>query len=390
MKILFIGEYSGAYKTLIKFMKSKNIEIFWLHDGDGYKNIQGADYSIKFKKIKSKYKVIAFILKFYYLFLEIMGIKGFLQIRKYDEFIETLKDYDVVQLVNTKPLGEYSSLANIYFLKKIFKNNKKVYLSALGDDYTWVNECLRGGFRYSIFDRINYKNFFLYSWPLLYVYGLGYRKLNNYVIDNVQAIIPGLYDYYIAYKNNNIKKLTKIVPIAIEKRIDKPLCENKIEFPIKIFHGWQKNKDLRKGNDIFDEAIKSLQLKYPKKIEYIIVSNVSYDEYLEKFNSSHIFIDQCFSMDMGVNGLLGLSSGKVVFTGFESEVKMYYGVNNEKIAINALPDVDRVFNDLENFIIKPSLINEYSLGALNFIENYHSPEYVLKEFLSIWQNDLEV
>lgn len=393
MKVLFVGEYSGAYKDLIAYMKTQKIKVMWIHDGDSYKKLKGADFSIKYKKLTSDIFFISVLLKIYYLLLDFMGLKGLVQILRYNKIIDQLSDFDVVQLVNTKPLGEFSSLANIYFLNKIFKNNSKVFLSALGDDYTWVKSCLDRDFKYSSFDRMNMKNLYMYSWSMLYLYGLGYKKLDNLVMNNVCGIIPGLYDYYYAYENKKNPKLKKIIPIAVEikdfekikgKDKDKNKDKDKV-YPIKIFHGWQKNKELKKGNDIFHSAIIRLKEKYPEKISYEVVSGLSYNEYITKFRDCDVFIDQCYSMDMGVNALLGMASGKVVLSGFEEEVKNYYLVKNINIAINALPDENTIYNEIENLILNPELINLYSENALNFMKKYHSPDYVLSEYFKVWK-----
>lgn len=85
------------------------------------------------------------------------------------------------------------------------------------------------------------------------------------------------------------------------------------DYPVNIFHGWQPNKEYRKGNIFFDEALNKLMNNYPDKVNYQIVGGLPYEEYIKTFNDSHIFLDQCMSMDQGVNALLALAKGKVVF-----------------------------------------------------------------------------
>ncbi|MFW1815214.1 glycosyltransferase [Acinetobacter guillouiae] len=378
MKILLIGEYSGAYTHLSKKLKQEGHDVVWIHDGDAYKNFSGADFNIKYIKKETS----SIILKIFYIFLDVFGIKGILAIKKYKKKIELLKDFDVVQIINTNPLGEFGSFANIYFLRKIFKQNKKVYLSALGDDYVWVKNCLEKKVIYSMFDRLTLKNFYRYSWALLYVYGIGYIKLNNLVLDNVKKIIPGLFDYYYAYQSQGIEKCSDLVSLIIE-----PNENNDVDFfseKINIFHGWQHNKELRKGNDIFDRAIKKLKNKYPDKINYEIVSGLPYSEYIQKFSNAHIFIDQCFSMDQGVNGLLGMASGKVVFSGYSEELREYLQENDTEYLINALPNEDYLFNKLEYLVKNPNEMKKISTNAVSYIKKYHDADVIYKQLLSIW------
>lgn len=378
MKILLIGEYSGAYTLLSKKLKSEGHEVIWVHDGDAYKKFSGADFNIKYTASETTSNFF----KLFYILLDFLGLKGILTIRKYKEKINELKGFDVVQIVNTKPLGEFGSFANIYFLKKIFNQNKKVYLSALGDDYVWVKNCLDKKIKYSMFDRLTLRNFYRFSWALLYVYGVGYKKLNDLVFLNSSKIIPGLFDYYYAYKSQGVLKCSELVPLIVE-----PKSNDNVDFfseKINIFHGWQHNKELRKGNDIFDSAIRRLELKYPLKVNYEIVSGLPYQEYINKFSKAHIFIDQCFSLDQGVNGLLGMASGKIVFSGYAEELRSYLGEDDTKYLVNALPNEDYIFEKLENLINNPDEMVEISTNAIKYIEKYHNSDVIYKQLMDIW------
>lgn len=377
MKILLIGEYSGAYTLLSNKLKKEGHNVTWVHDGDAYKKFTGSDLDIKY----TKKPVTSLILKIYFFILDILGVKGLIAIRKYKKEIESLKDFDIVQIINTKPLGEFGSYANIYFLEKIFNQNSKVFLSALGDDYVWVKNSLQEKSQ-SMFNRMTYKNFYRFSWALLYVYGFGYKRLNNLVFDRVKKIIPGLYDYYYAYNKQNISKVTKLVPLIVDlknnEEIDFYSCS------INIFHGWQENKELRKGNDIFDRAIRKLIHKYPNRIKYEVVSGLPYDEYINKYKNSHIFIDQCFSMDQGVNGLLGMASGKIVFSGYSEELKKYHNEGDTEYLINALPNEDYLFEKLEFLINNPDKMQKISNNALNYIGKYHNADTIYQQLMYIW------
>lgn len=383
MKILLIGEYSGAYKSLVEVLKKHNHQVVWIHDGDAYKRIQGADYYIEYEYINTSNLLFKFSLKVYYSILDFFGIKGLKQILSYKSIITEFKDFDVVQLVNTKPLSGFGSLANLFLVKCLVKNNENIFLSALGDDYNWVVSCLQKQPPYSMFDRMNIKNFFKFNYSLLYVYGIGSRRLNNFIIKNVKGIIPGLYDYLHAYESQKIpcEKLVRLI-VKPNESYRKVCFESGV---IKIFHGWQKGKDLRKGNDIFHNAIKRLKMNYPDLIEYEIVSQLPFDEYTKRYESSHIFIDQCFSLDQGMNGLLGMAAGKVVFSGFDEKFVEYLGVDkNKKCLINALPDEDQIYKELEYLVLNRDKMSEISENALEYIEEFHNEDKIYNEYMNIW------
>ena len=378
MKILLLGEYSGAYNNLSNALKDEGYEVLLVNNGDGYKSL-GADIFIKYNYIFVNNKIITKFLNFYYILLMYSGFKGFFEIFKYLKIIKKMKNYDVVQLINPLFLSDYGAVVNFLVFLYLKKNNKKIFLSALGDDYFWVKYCLDGNFEYSIFDRLNFRTIKKYNYPLHYIYGLFNPLVNKYIVRNVNAIIPGLYDYYAAYKE--LRNCTEIVPLIIP--VDQEISNMTLQFPIKVFHGWQPGKDIRKGNDLFDKALRCLQDKYPDKISYEIVSGIPYNEYIKTFNSSHIFIDQCYSQDCGVNALLGMSKGKVVLSGFEECVKEKYNIDYMPL-INCKPSVENIFLQIENIILNIEIIESYSKNAIKFIDTYHNKKYVLSKYKNIW------
>ena len=117
-----------------------------------------------------------------------------------------------------------------------------------------------------MFDRMNFNNFARFTSSLLYVYGFGAKILDDTIKNSVKNTIPGLFDYYYAYKSQN-RKCSEIVPLLVNSTKVNPIIN--IEYPIIIFHGKQPGKSLRKGNDVFDKAILKIADKYPGKVKYI-------------------------------------------------------------------------------------------------------------------------
>lgn len=386
MKVLLIGEYSGVHTSLAKELKKMGHMVYIISDGDGYKKIGEPDLFITYTPLRSKIKFFSIILSIYYVLMEFLGLKGFLRAIKYVKEIKDIKDYEVVQLINTRPFSNFSSLGNFILLYFLFKNNKKVFLCALGDDYTWVKYCLDGKPPYSKFDRLELKYIGKFLWPLAYVYGFGFKFLDKFVIKKSKKIIPGLFDYYIAYKHSDYKdKLSEIVPLPVNL-IHSYQAFTFNNYPIKIFHGWQPGKELAKGNDIFDKAIKKLLLQYPEKIEYEIVGGIPYDEYLTKFSDSTIYIDQCYSLDRGMNAILGMEAGKVVLTGLDDSTVNYFGIAMNQCAVDAPPNEYKIFEELENLILNPDVMEKISREAILFVKRHHDSTLVAKKYISIWSS----
>ena len=106
MKILLVGEYSRLHNTLKESFTSLGHEVTLIGDGDGFKNFP-VDISIK--AVFAHLPVLKWITQFFYKFLNIdlteleRGTRCLLQLRR-------LKNYDVVQLINEKPLKTFPFL----------------------------------------------------------------------------------------------------------------------------------------------------------------------------------------------------------------------------------------------------------------------------------------
>lgn len=383
MKVLLIGEYSGVHTNLAKALREQNIEVATVHDGDSYKSFT-SDITIKYNRLSSKNKYINFILRWYYLILLYLGVLGCLQIFLHKDKLNSLRGYDVVQLINPVFLSGFGSIVNIFVLKMLIKNNNKIFMCALGDDYVWVKGSIKNKEFKSMFHLMRLGNMRQYLHSMMYVYGFFYAYLNKLVIKKSRRIIPGGYDYYYYYRHFN--NCNEIVPIPIEVSVDvKPLKFD--GYPINIFHGWQPGKEYRKGNLFFDDAVKKLLKNYPDKVVYQVVGGVPYSEYIKTFNDAHIFLDQCLSMDHGVNALLALAKGKVVFSGLDKDLESYCGIDpSNRPLLNATPEVNAIYAQLENLILNPDLLNFYSVNAISFIEKRHSFNCVVSAYRKIWDD----
>jgi hypothetical protein len=83
-----------------------------------------------------------------------------------------------------------------------------------------------------------------------------------------------------------------------------------------------------------------------------------------------IILDQVYSFDQGYNALEAMAKGKVVFTGAENEFIKYYNLT-EKVALNALPDLDYLVKELDYLIENPNEIIAIGTRARKFIEKEH-------------------
>ena len=65
-----------------------------------------------------------------------------------------------------------------------------------------------------------------------------------------------------------------------------------------------------------------------------------------------------------------MAKGKVVFTGAEIEFELYYNLN-KTVAINALPDANKIAKKLEDLILNPEKITEIGENDRDFVKKEH-------------------
>ncbi len=376
MKILLVGEYSRLHNSLKEGLLALGHEVTLVSTGDDFKTFPSDIL------LKRKYEA-GFSKKFKVLLYRIFGLDISSQSLKNQFFQqqESFKGFDIVQLINESSFGIFPKYEKeiISFLKQ---NNKKLFLLSCGTDYTSVKYAFDKKFRYSIFNpffdgKISEKDFF----PVLKYLNPNYKDLHDFVFENVDGIIASDLDYDIPLQGKE-KYLGLIAnPVNTKKLKFKPFAS---EGKIIIFHGINRANYFKKGNDYFEAALEIIQKKYSSKVEIISVENIPYSEYIEKYNSAHILLDQVFAYDQGYNALEAMAKGKVIFTGAETEFLERYNLKEDEVCINALPDVDYLIGKLEYLISNPEKLNSISTNAFKFIEKEH--DYILnaKKYIETW------
>lgn len=381
MKILLFGEYSGFNNTLKIALKQLGHNVLLSGRCDGFKKYPldiALDPVFFDYKIPKLFKVLFFKLFKY----DLAGIEVFYNfLRKKSNF----KDFDIVHIINPYPIQTHPFLEK-KVLTYLFKHNTKAFLSACGDDAYYIdflfkNKTLPYHILTPYFKDNSLKHMYRHS--LMYT-KTSHKTLHEFMVKNVQAIIPSDLDYYIAYKHH--KKATPLIPFPIN--IDDLKYQNlEVDDEIIIFHGVNRGNYYKKGNNYFDEALDIIKKKFAKKVKILRVENLPYADYKTKYNECHILLDQVYAYDQGYNALEAMAKGKVVFTGAEQEWLEYYNVKENTIAINALPDVNKIVEKLEWLILNPNKITEISKNAKRFIEQEHHYITIAEKYIEVWKNN---
>lgn len=379
MRILLVGEYSRLHNSLKEGLTALGHEVLLVGNKDGFKDypvdiyINHSFQTNLLHKIKvGFYKLTGFDL-------------GSIEIaHKVKQKLKPLQHFDVVQLINESSFHAQPK-TEIKLLKFLKTKTDKLYLLSCSYDHSSITFMLNNGFKYSALtpylkDRSLID---LYKFKLHYV-NRQFTQLHHFILQHCNGVIATDMDYHLPLVG--AKKYLGLIP--------NPINTDKIEYlplktngKIKIFHGVNRYSALTKGNLFFTEALKIIDQNYGDKVEIVTTSNIPYKEYIKLYDECHIMLDMVYAYDQGYNALEAMAKGKVVFTGAEQEWLDYYGLQEDAVAINALPDVNYLVKKLSWLIEHPEKIMEISKNARAFVEREHCYKKIAEKYLAVWQHD---
>lgn len=376
MRILLVGEYSRLHNSLKEGLKALQHDVTIIGTGDNFKQFP-VDYSI-FPKYFLKSKLLVFLNKALFRVFKLdlqLAEKGI----RFWFFLPKLNDYDVVQLINSNAIETYPFFSK-FLLKRLFNQNKKNFLLVCGEDTPIIDYLLTDKLKYSILTPYlkdnNLKSDFRFS--LKYTQQ-NYRDLYEFVSESVSSTIVSDLDYKI--------------PMPEKTLIPNPINTDKITFEtldttkrIVIFIGINKSSSIKKGTVFFERALAIIKEKYGDKVEIISAENIPYSKYINLYIRAHILLDQVYGYDQGYNALEAMAKGKVVYTGAETEFMSHYNLD-ERVAINALADVDYLVNELSFLIENPEEIVAIGKRARAFIEREHQYVKIAQKYLDVWNSN---
>ncbi len=363
MKILLIGEYSNVHWTLAEGLRALGHEVCVASNGDFWKNYK-RDISLTRKE--GKIGGIALLLKTIFT-------------------LPRLRGYDVVQFINPMFLElKAERISHIY--EYLRRNNKKIFLCALGMDAYWVEGCTATPplFRYSDFN--------IGNTPIKNPYTEEQRndwtntpkaELNKHIAHDCNGIIAGLYEYYAVYQSEHREKLTYIpLPINSEEQTLPYDGKRKIRF----FIGINRERSIYKGTDIMLRALERIAHDYPEDCEILKAESVPFEEYRKMVDDCDILLDQLYGYSPAMNALLAMSKGKIVVGGAEEECYEILGENTLRPMINVTPNEEDVYNKLKEIIKNKESIAKMQKESIEYIQKHHTPKKVAQQYIDFWNS----
>lgn len=349
MRIALIGEFSGFYKNLAIGLRRLGHEVDIFANGDGFKQISGAKRALYMKK-------------------EGRPIYNIWGVFVYPFFsVNEIKNYDIAQFVCPR---SYFDWVNYPLMKKIIKNNKKVFFSIAGFSYALFEAYENGVYEYYMFDGMKrpfYRESILWN-----------RRKEEKILRAIDGIIPVSYEYDITVRKYSNRREIVLLPLDVESV---EYSENVIEDKIVIFHGLIREE--AKGTEYIREAMNRIQAEYPDKVTCIIDGKMPQDEYLQLMNRTNVVVDQCKSYGYGMAALYAMAQGKAVLSGARYEALEYASITDCPI-LEARPDSNQIYGQLKFLVDNPEMIAELGRKGREFVEKHHDCDKIAKQYVDIW------
>jgi len=379
MKVLLVGEYSRLHNTLKEGLIALGHEVTLIGDGDGFKNFP-VDLSIRATFVEKP--LILFFRKVWFRIFK----KDLAEIERGFRFFyhsNKLKDFDVVQLINERPIKTTATI-ELYLLKQLFKNHKKVFLLSCGADTFTAKYLINNPSIHSILTpyRANKKLFPHFKYIFDYLKPK-HQKIHTFLLNHVKGIIASDFDYVPALKGH--PKFKGLIPNPINIKAIDSKKSNKIKGPILLFLGINRGNYFAKGIPLFEKAIALLKETIPEeKLKIMISENLPYQTYIKMRNKAHILLDQVYSYDQGYNALEAMARGQVVFTGAGKDFLDFYGLEENQVCIDAIPNASFLVSKITDLVHHHSEIKRIGNNAKKFIKKHHDHLWVATQYLNCY------
>lgn len=352
MKVLLLGEYSGFHTTLRDGLRMLGHDAIVAGTGDGFKAIP-VDWDIGTKW---------------------GGRLGTLvRIAKAVHFAATVPRVDVLQLINPHVFPRGGGL-NDALVRMLRRKMPRFFLSACGDDAFFVQKGI-AELRYNPIDDATAYDLLLDRHPLSSPEDL---RWNAVVANMSDGVIPVMYEYRLGYAGRS--NLSPNIPLPINTDKVKSL-PNQPGDKLVVMHG--AGRAGFKGSRHILNAFELLEEKHPGRFEFVHVSNLPLDRYLELMARVNVVVDQTNGYSCGMNALLALAMGKVVLGGAEPEAfTLYEGVPSP--VLNIRPDPMDIVEQLEPLLDLRSQLPEMGRAARCFVERYHDYKTVAARYVEVW------
>lgn len=301
---------------------------------------------------------------------------------------DVLSGYDVVSIHNPNFL-KLRPHRILPIFERLFGDNRSVFMTALGTDTFFVEECLRESspLKYNEWRLGDRPGALAVASPDLLQSWLSseLRDYQHIVYDRVHGITPILYEYDVSVRAAGVDPdavchiglpidLEMLTPVALPSVID----------DVNLFLGRHRDRMAEKGTDLLEKAARTVVERHPGKCHLTIVENRPYAEYLQLLKQAHVLLDQAYSYTPGTNALLAMGYGLNAVSGGEADWYDFIGERDNRPVINASPCLDELVETLDGVVTRVGEIRLRGEASRRFVEKHNDCVEVARRAVDFW------
>ena len=365
MKILFFGDYSNLHACLARELRTRGHEVTVISDGGRYMD---TEKDILLDRNPGRFGAVRYLFRLFSL-------------------IPSLKDYDVVQLINPHFLHLRPGRIK-YFFDILKRNNRKIFLTLAGNDYHFVKACLDGKiFRFSEFEVCGKPTEFetvthhAQEWT-----GPGMKEFADYIYSHIDGAMSVLPEYDMAARPILGDKVAFTnIPVDTSSLRPEPLD---LSGKVNLFIGMREGMEIQKGTARLLAIARRLEREMPERCMVTCVRNLPLKEYLTRMKESHIVLDQLYSYSPGTNAFQAMALGNVAATGAQPEFYEYIGEPDRGAIIPLSPLVsDKEWEErLRQLILNPAQLQTMADEGQRIVTTHNDVATVADKFEAHWKN----
>lgn len=372
MKILLLGDASNCHRTLATGLQRIGQDVTVASDGTMWMNTERDIDLLRHHKGK------------------LGGLELWWRVRH--KLHSQLKGFDIVAIHNPIFLSLKPHRC-CYIFNRLKRENRTVFLTALGTDTPYIEECLDPNGKLPYNEVLHHGKpapYFIEHPELVTAWTQPPLKPHcDYIYRNIDGAVAVLYEYYLTIRRALPAEKCAYGGIPIDTDALQPVELPDRPAKIKFFLGRHNYRMKIKGTDRFEIALRRAMERHPGKAELIIVENRPYKEYIELLRDAHVVLDQAYSYTPATNALLAMAYGQNVVSGGEPEYYDFIGEHTNRPIINSPVEVDDMVAMFEQIILHPEQIRERGLRSREFVAKHNSCETVARRYLDFWQSRLQ-
>ena len=364
IKILLYESYSNYSVNLAKGLEKLGYDVGVASLPDGFKR---SDIELK------RYRLY--------------NVKG--QIKLFNQLKKMFGTYDVVQFISPVCLPVFSYFY-FFIMTTLFNKKYNIFSSVVGCDYVfWTTgrRCLE----IPLFEEVE-------KYDPVKKSGKLRGKIVNFLTRRFIIGYIGMPEYCYSYKADE-KYKNKPVALTLAATNIKHKYED-IDFnkffqkeKLVFFHGIPKGREGFKGSNHILKAFDIAREKYKDIAEFITVTSLPYDEYIDIMNKTDIIFDQTNFHIYGMAALEAMEAGKIVAS--SSQDKNFWDKVSKDLGLDFIPkiyslkpDSEYILSQIDKIIADKQKLPDIAKHNRKFVEKYHDPKLVAQRHLNFWQRNM--